>query len=74
MASSYVTANKTANGSMFPYIFLKSSITKATQNTAFLSDINFEFCSSYGFAIGKQCCIPLMQSACYLLPSLVSKP
>jgi len=74
MASSYVRVNETANGNMFPYIFQKSSITKATQNTAFLSDINYEFCSSYGFAIGKQCCTPLMQPACYLLPSLVSKP
>jgi hypothetical protein len=39
MASSYVTVNESANGNMFPYIFQKSSITKTTLNTAFLSDI-----------------------------------
>jgi len=43
MASNYVTINESANGNMFPYIFQKSSITKGTQNTAFLSDINYEF-------------------------------
>jgi len=61
MASNYVTVNESANGSMFPYIFQKSSITKGTQNTAFLSNINYEFCSSYGFATSKQCCTPLIQ-------------
>jgi hypothetical protein len=61
MAPRYVTVNESANGNMFPYILQKSSITKATQNTAFLSDINYEFCSRYGFATGKRCCTPLLQ-------------
>jgi len=51
---------------MLSYIFQKSSITKATQNTAFLSDINYKFCSSYGFAIRKQCCTPLMQPIAHI--------
>ena len=61
MASSYVTVNESANGNMFPYISQKSSSTKTTQNIAFLSNINYEFSSSYGFTIGKHCCTPLMQ-------------
>ena len=61
MASSHVTVNESAIGNMFSYIFQKSSITKATQNRAFLLDINYECCSSYGFATGKQCCTPPTQ-------------